>query len=266
MEAHPQRSKSLNPVTHLGQPLRILLQEVGAVTLFLCKTLRAMLHPRFYMRLFLAQLVRVGFFSLPVVALTTFFTGGVLVLQIYASGNHQNPVSIIANIVALGITRELSPALTGLMVAGRVGAAIAAELGSMRTSSQIDALVTLRADPFQYLVVPRFCAAVLALPLLVFVGDIVGILGGLAAATSVIHVSASVYMQETIDFLHGNDITSGLWKAVAFGAILSLISAYFGFKSQGGAQGVGRAATNAVVVSSILILTANYLLTSLVFT
>jgi phospholipid/cholesterol/gamma-HCH transport system permease protein len=167
--------------------------------------------------------------------------------------------------VALGITRELGPVLAGLMVAGRVSAAIAAELGTMRVTEQIDALVTLSTNPFKYLVGPRIVAAVIALPLLVVVADTIGIMGGYIVGTRSLGFNGAAYLKNTVDFLEVGDVTSGLIKSAVFGFIIALMGCYHGFNSKGGAQGVGRATTDAVVSASIMILASNYLLTSLLF-
>jgi phospholipid/cholesterol/gamma-HCH transport system permease protein len=199
------------------------------------------------------------------VSLTSFFTGGVLALQIYYGGNQFNSEAIVSSIVALGITRELGPVLGGLMVAGRVSAAIAAEIGTMRVTEQIDALTTLSTEPFKYLVAPRVIAAVISMPLLALVADIIGIMGGFVVGTQSLGFNPAIYMQLTIDFITPDDITSGLIKAAVFGFIIAIMGCYNGYHSAGGAQGVGRATTNAVVSASILILSANYLMTSLLF-
>ena len=194
-----------------------------------------------------------------------FFTGGALALQIYYGSDTLNSESVVATIVALGITRELGPVLGGLMVAGRVSAAIAAELGTMRVTEQIDALTTLSTNPYKYLVVPRVVAAIITLPLLVFVADIIGVMGGFVVGTSSLGFNAGVYIKNTVDFLNMDDVTSGLIKAAVFGFIIAIMGCFHGFNSKGGAQGVGRATTNAVVTASILILAANYVMTSLLF-
>jgi phospholipid/cholesterol/gamma-HCH transport system permease protein len=190
----------------------------------------------------------------------------VLALQIYIGGSRFNAESLVSSIVALGITRELGPVLAGLMVAGRVSAAIAAELGTMRVTEQIDALVTLSTNPFKYLVGPRIVAAVIALPLLVVVADTIGIMGGYIVGTRSLGFNGAAYLKNTVDFLEVGDVTSGLIKSAVFGFIIALMGCYHGFNSKGGAQGVGRATTNAVVSSAILILAANFALTSLLFT
>ncbi|MDO9127533.1 MAG: ABC transporter permease, partial [Parvibaculum sp.] len=168
----------------IGRVVLALLGEIGRLSQFVWLSVSHIVRPPFFWRLTAQQMLRIGYFSLPVVALTAFFTGGALALQIYYGGNSLNSESIVATIVALGITRELGPVLGGLMVAGRVSAAIAAELGTMRVTEQIDALTTLSTNPHKYLVVPRVVAAVITLPLLVLVADIIGIMGGYVVGTA----------------------------------------------------------------------------------
>ena len=211
------------------------------------------------------QILRIGYYSLPVVGLTAFFTGGVLALQIYIGSDRYGAEAFVPQIVVLGITRELGPVIAGLMVAGRVAAAIAAEIGTMRVTEQIDALTTLSTNPIRYLVVPRLIAAVITMPILVAIADSIGVLGGYVVATATLNFNGSVYLKNSIDFVTNQDIYSGLIKAAVFGFIIALMGCYSGFNSKGGAQGVGTATTNAVVAASILILAANYLLTSLLF-
>ncbi|PKQ05134.1 MAG: ABC transporter permease [Alphaproteobacteria bacterium HGW-Alphaproteobacteria-11] len=255
----------MNFLAIIGRVVLALLAEIGRLSLFIWQSVSHIFRPPFFWRLVAQQMMRIGYFSLPVVALTAFFTGGALALQIYYGGNEFNSESIVATIVALGITRELGPVLGGLMVAGRVSAAIAAELGTMRVTEQIDALTTLSTNPYKYLVVPRVVAAVLTLPLLVFVADIIGIMGGFVVGTTTLDFNAGVYIKNTVDFLKFDDVMSGLIKAGVFGFIIAIMGCFHGFHSKGGAQGVGRATTNAVVSASILILAANYVMTSLLF-
>lgn len=255
----------MNPLATLGRIVLDLFAETGRIALFAWDGLLQGLTPRFYLSQFALQFWRIGYTSLPVVALTAFFTGGALALQIYLGSSRFNAESLVASIVALGITRELGPVLAGLMVSGRVGASIAAELGTMRVTEQIDALVTLSTNPFKYLVGPRILAAVVSLPLLVAIGDTIGIFGGYVVGTRSLGFNEFAYLKNTADFLTFSDVTSGLIKAAVFGFIIALMGCYHGFNSKGGAQGVGRATTNAVVSSAILILAANFLLTSLLF-
>jgi phospholipid/cholesterol/gamma-HCH transport system permease protein len=255
----------LNFLAHLGRVVLALFAEAGRTSLFLRDAIIQGLSPPFYPRQLLLQMLRIGYFSLPVVGLTAFFTGGVLALQIYIGSSRFNAESLVSSIVALGITRELGPVLAGLMVAGRVAAAIAAELGTMRVTEQIDALTTLSTNPFRYLVAPRLLAALITIPLLVAVADTIGIMGGYVVGTSSLGFNGAAYLKNTVDFLEFDDVFSGLIKAAVFGFIIALMGCYHGFNSKGGAQGVGRATTNAVVSASILILAANYVLTSLLF-
>ena len=239
--------------------------STGRLSVFTFHGLVAVFAPPLYPRIVLQQIMRIGYYSLPVVALTSIFTGGVLALQIYYGGNQFNSEAIVATIVALGITRELGPVLGGLMVAGRVSAAIAAEIGTMRVTEQIDALTTLSTDPFKYLVAPRLIAATICMPILAFVADVIGVFGGYTVGTQSLGFNSAIYVQRTVNFLDITDITSGLIKASVFGFIIALLGCYHGYNSSGGAQGVGRATTNAVVSASILILAANYIMTSLLF-
>jgi phospholipid/cholesterol/gamma-HCH transport system permease protein len=242
-----------------------LLAHIGRLSVFTGTALAAIVAPPIYWRLIGQQIMRIGYYSLPVVGLTAFFTGGALALQIYLGGNRYGAEAIVPQIVVLGITRELGPVIAGLMVAGRVAAAIAAEIGTMKVTEQIDALTTLATNPIKYLVVPRLIAAVLCMPVLVGIADSIGVFGGYVVATQSLGFSGGIYLKNTVDFATQQDIVSGLIKAAAFGFIIALMGCYNGFNSKGGAQGVGNATTAAVVSSSILILAANYLLTTLLF-
>jgi phospholipid/cholesterol/gamma-HCH transport system permease protein len=256
----------LNIFATVGRLVLSIFAETGRMTLFLRDTLIHVVAPPIYLRLVGEQMMRIGYNSLPVVGLTAFFTGGVLALQIFIGGSRFNAEALVANIVALGITRELGPVIAGLMVAGRVSAAIAAEVGTMRVTEQIDALVTLSTNPFKYLVVPRVLAAVVTMPILVGIADTIGIMGGFVVGVESLGFNSAVYIRRTVDFIEFNDVFSGLVKAAAFGFVIAFMGCYHGFHSRGGAQGVGRATTNAVVSASILILAVNYALTSLLFT
>jgi len=255
----------LNPLTIIGQFVLGVLEETGRLTIFTRDAVRHIVLPPIYFRLIFAQMVKIGYNSLPVVGLTAFFTGGVLALQIYIGGSRFNAESLVASIVALGITRELGPVMAGLMVAGRVSAGLAAEIGTMRVTEQIDALRTLSTNPFKYLVVPRLLAATITMPFLVLIADILGIMGGYVVGTKSLGFNGAVYIRNSVDFIEFNDVASGLVKSAVFGFIIALMGCYHGYQSKGGAQGVGRATTNAVVSASILILAANYALTSLLF-
>jgi phospholipid/cholesterol/gamma-HCH transport system permease protein len=218
--------------------------------------------PPFYGRQLGLQILSIGFFSLPVVGLVVLFTGAALALNIYVGGGRFNAEQIMPQVVALGIVRELGPVLAAVMLAGRVSAAIAAEIGAMRATEQIDALQTLSTDPFRYLIAPRLVAAVVTLPMLTVVADIIGVLGGWIVATRTLGFSGAVYITNTWNFLQSWDIVSGLIKAAVFGFLVALMGCSHGFNATGGARGVGRATTHAVVSAAILIFAADYLMTS----
>jgi phospholipid/cholesterol/gamma-HCH transport system permease protein len=255
----------VNIFAPIGRVFLAFLAETGRLAIFTANALVNCVRAPIYWRMMWQQILRVGYFSLPVVGLTAFFTGAALALQIYVGSNRFGVEAVVPNIVVLGITRELGPVIAGLMVAGRVAAAIAAELGTMRVTEQIDALTTLSTNPMKYLVVPRLVAAVVTLPLLVLIADSIGVFGGYVVSTEGLGFVGATYIKNTVDFVTDGDVASGVIKAAFFGFIIALMGCYNGFHSKGGAQGVGTATTNAVVSSSILILAANYFLTSILF-
>jgi phospholipid/cholesterol/gamma-HCH transport system permease protein len=249
----------------IGRAVIATCREAGSLALFAAEGLSHLVRPPFYGRLFLRALLEIGYFSLPVVAMTAIFTGMVLALQSYTGFARFSAQGAVANLVVLSVTRELGPVLAGLMVAGRVGAAMAAEIGTMRVTDQIDALSTLSTNPMKYLVTPRLLAGVIALPLLVVIADILGVMGGFIVSTLKLGFNVGTYLQNTINFVQINDVVSGLAKAAAFGFLIALMGCYQGYRSKGGAQGVGAATTAAVVMASILILAFDYVLTEMFF-
>jgi len=249
----------------IGAIFLAFLAATGRLFLFAARALLAGLTPPYYPRLLLRQILNMGYFSLPVVGLTAIFTGMVLALQSYVGFSRFNAASAIASVVVLSVTRELGPVIAGLMVAGRVGAAMAAEIGTMRVTDQIDALTTLSTDPLRYLVLPRLVAGIVTLPVLVFVADIIGVFGGYLVATYKLGFDVQSYLISTSQHLETMDVVSGLIKAGVFGFIVSLMGCYHGYNSRGGAEGVGQATTYAVVSASILILVTDYLLTAALF-
>lgn len=253
----------INPVRAVGAGSLQLIAEAGAVTRFGATAAASLMRPPWFLSQLAAQLFRIGFLSLPVVGLTAFFTGAALALNVYTGGARFNAEAFVPNIVALGIVRELGPVIAALMLAGRVSSGIAAEIGAMRATEQIDALHTLAVDPMRYLIAPRILAGVLALPVLVAVADIIGVAGGFLVGVNTLDFDGSVYIRNTADILTRWDVVSGLIKASVFGFLLTLMGCYHGYKAAGGAQGVGRAATHAVVSAAVLIFAANFLLTSL---
>lgn len=249
----------------IGRPVLHALAAIGRVGIYAAHTVSHLARPPFYGREFLHALIQIGWLSLPVVGLTALFTGGALALQIYAGGARFNAEAVVPSIVAIGMVRELGPVLGGLMVAARVASSIAAEIGTMKVTEQIDALVTLSTNPMKYLTLPRVLAATLAVPVLVAVGDAIGIAGGYLVGITRLDFNAAAYLKNTVDFLETWDVVSGLIKGAVFGFIVALMGCYHGMNSGRGAQGVGRATKSAVVSASVLILAANYILTELFF-
>ena len=255
----------MNPLAAIGRALLSLFETVGRVALFVLVVLRHLVPPPFYFRAMGRQVMEIGYYSLPVVGMTALFSGMVLALQSYTGFARFSAESAVAGVVVLSITRELGPVLAGLMVAGRVGAAIAAEIGTMRVTEQVDALTTLRTNPYKYLIVPRVLAATLMLPVLVLIADIIGVMGGWLVGVYKLGFISTTYLVNTFNFVEPLDVISGLVKAAVFGFLIATMGCYHGFNSRGGAQGVGSATTNAVVSSSILLLIFNYVITELFF-
>lgn len=250
----------------LGRAVLAALASIGRIALFAVDAVGHLLRPPFYAREFLAQLVNIGWLSLPVVGLTAVFTGGALALQIYAGGSRFNAEAVVPQIVAVGMVRELGPVLVGLMIAARVTSSIAAEIATMKVTEQIDALITLSTHPMKYLTAPRVLAAVLVVPLLVGVGDIIGIFGGYAVATGTLGFNPATYINNTVNFLEPLDVISSLTKGAVFGFCAALMGCYHGMNSGRGAMGVGRATKSAVEGAAILILATNFVLTGVFFT
>jgi phospholipid/cholesterol/gamma-HCH transport system permease protein len=250
----------------IGRTLIRIFEEVGRVFQMLGGVIGWAIRPPYDIPELLRQMVRVGVDSVPVVFVTTLFTGAVMALQTVEGFARFHAESLVGSVVALSLTRELSPVLTSLMVTGRVGSSMAAELGSMRVTEQIDALTALGTEPVQYLVVPRVVASVVMMPFLVIMGDAVGIAGGYFVAVDLLGVNPVRYLENSFQFLHvQDDIVSGIIKAAVFGLIFSLIACVRGFYTTGGAEGVGKSTTRAVVSGSLSILVADFFLTKLLF-
>ncbi len=253
------------PLGALGSATLNLMAMIGRVVLFGLEAVSHVLRPPFYGREFGLALMNVGWLSLPVVGLTAVFTGGALALQIYSGGARFNAEAVVPQIVAIGMVRELGPVLVGLMIAARVTSSIAAEIATMKVTEQIDALVTLSTNPMKYLVAPRVLAALIVVPLLVAVGDVIGVFGGYAVATGSLGFNPAAYLKNTVNFLEPVDVISSLTKGCAFGGIAALMGCYFGMNSGRGAQGVGSATKGSVEAAAVLILAANFLLTGAFF-
>ena len=263
-----ERPTGINPLRTIGAATLGMLATIGQLTLFMLNSVSHFVRAPIYFRLIGRQMIDVGYYSLPVVGLTTLFSGMVIALQSYTGATRVTADAALENVTAvvvLSITRELAPVLAGLMVAGRIGASMAAEIGTMRVTEQIDALTTLSTNPIKYLVVPRIIAGLTMLPLLVLVGDVIGIFGGYVIGVFKLDFNPALYIQKTYNFLEYIDVVSGLVKAAVFGFVVTVLGCYMGYHSSGGAQGVGAATTNAVVASAILILILNYLISQLFF-
>ncbi len=253
----------MNPVAAIGRGTLSIFAEIGAMTMFALRGAFAWVSGPFYTREFFSAAMRIGFHSLPVVGLTAIFTGAALALNIYDGSSRFNAETFLPQILSVSIVRELGPGFAALMVAGRSSSGMAAELGAMRVSDQIDAMATLAVDPFKFLISPRILATTLMLPFLVLVADLIGILGGWIVAVYALDFEGATYIRNIDQFLTAKDVTSGLVKAAVFGFLISVMGCYYGFKSRGGAQGVGAATRSAVVASAVAILASNYVMTSL---
>lgn len=253
----------MNPVGAVGALFLESVREIGRLFLFAAHGAVAAVTPPYYFRPFISALARIGFASLPVVGLTAIFTGGALALNIYEGRLFDNVESFLPQILGVSIVRELGPVLAALMVAGRCSSAMAAEIGAMRVTEQIDAMSTLSVNPYQYLIGPRILATTIAMPLLVLIADVIGVYGGYLVSVHLLDMSAPLYINNLVDFIGQDDVISGLIKATVFGYLLAVMGCYFGFRSAGGASGVGNATRTAVVAAAVSIFAANYILTSL---
>jgi len=240
-------------------------QGLGRIILLFFSVLKYLIKPPFDLKSVVRQMLEVGVHSVPVILITALFTGMVLALQTYTGFKRFGAEGLVGSVVALSMTRELGPVLSALMLTGRAGSAMAAELATMRVTEQIDALETLATNPIKYLIVPRFLAGIIMLPSLVIFANILGILGGYYVAVVLFGMSATSYMRTTWEYLQMADIYSGLIKACFFGAIFTLICCYKGFNAVGGAEGVGKATTSAVVYSSMSVLISEYFLSAWLF-
>jgi phospholipid/cholesterol/gamma-HCH transport system permease protein len=249
----------------VGRSSEGVLASIGLLTSMLIKAFAHALTPPYKFRNLFKQMEFVGVQSLFVVILTGAFTGMVLALQGYNALQRFGAESMVGPTVALSMARELGPVLTGLMVSGRAGSAMATEIATMRVTEQIDALFTMGINPIKYLVSPRVLAGLLMLPVLAIVTDFVGVLGGYLVGVKFLGINSGVYIGRTIDYVSMGDIFNGLLKAFFFGIIITLSACYNGYYASGGAEGVGKAATSAVVMGCVFILIADYILTSIMF-
>ncbi len=242
-----------------------IFEEVGKAVLLTLWGIYFIFHKRPKTRHFIKQLAYLGAETVPVVLITSVFTGGVIALQTYSTFHRFNAEFLIGAVVAISMGRELGPVLASLMVVARVGSAMTANIGTMRITQQIDALEVMGINPLSYLVAPRMFAGVVGVPLLVILADVAGIFGGWFVSVKLFGVNEHLFWEKMKDIAELYDFVGGLYKSVAFGLIISAVSCYFGFYTKGGTEGVGRATTNSVVTSSMLILISDYFLTAIIF-
>lgn len=252
-------------INFLRDKVRNFMVYMGGLTILFFQTVFWIFAPRARKRQVLEQMNFIGVASFSIVVLISFFTGMVLALQSAYQMQKMSAEMYIASLVALSLTRELGPVLTGLIVAGRCGAAISAELGTMRVTEQVDALETMSVNPVHYLVVPRFLAMVIVVPMLTIFADFFGILGGYVIGVGRLNITSSMYIKMTWDPLSVKDVTTGLIKSISFAMIICLISCFEGLNAEEGAEGVGKATTSSVVRSFILIIIADCFFTALFY-
>lgn len=253
----------VNMVDFLGRIVLNLCDMLGSFTIFFFTAIRTLFTTKLRIKKLFVQMERIGVESFMIIILTGSFAGMVFALQSYIGFQRVGGEQFIGAVVALGMIRELGPVLTGLMVTGRAGSAIAAEIGTMNITEQIDALKTLRIDVYQYLVIPRMLAGVIILPFLTLFSMIFGIMGGYFVCVYVLGLSSEDYTQAIKTYVEMSDISGGLTKAAFFGLILTWVGCYKGYRTIGGARGVGISTTQSVVLGSILILINNYFLTKM---
>lgn len=252
-------------IDYIGAQALEFFALIGRFNLFLYTAFKTLVTTRLKIKQLLMHMKQVGVDSFTIIFLTGLSTGLVLALQTYIGFQRFGIEGYVGTIVALGMTRELGPVLTGLMVTGRIGSAMAAEIGTMNISEQIDALRTLCINPYQYLIVPRIVASVFILPFLTIFTMMAGVIGGYICCVYVLELSPESYVSGIQEHVDMGDITEGLIKAAFFGLIFSWVGSYNGYVTTGGARGVGISTTQSVVIGSIMILIANYFLTSFLF-
>ncbi len=258
-------TKLLNIIAYIGKISLNLLDKVGEKIVFILIAIFSFFLKPVYYNNFFKQFLEIAFFSLPVVALTSLFSGMVLAIQTYIGFSRFSAEGAIANVLVVALTRELAPVLSALMVAGRISGSIAAEIGTMRVSEQIDALYTMGVNPIKYLITPRIIAGIVALPILVFFADVLGVFGGMLISVLQLGFNANMFLSDTLNFVTIQDVVSGLVKGAVFGLIITAIGCFYGYFAKGGARGVGSGTTIAVVMSCVLIFLFDYILTTIFF-
>lgn len=249
----------------IGSATLKLLEDIGNFIFFSIDTFRFIPARPFDRKMFLLQMMRIGVESVPIGLITAFFVGMVMALQIGVSMEEiiQGISAYMGGGIALAMARELAPVLTSILIAARVGSSMAAEIGTMKVTEQIDALITLATNPIHYLSTPRLLASMISLPLIATMAILTGVIGGALISYIQLDIPFSLYFETARSFLRPKDIFSGIAKTLFFGAEISLISCYMGFHAKGGARGVGEATISAVVYSSLAIIISDYFLTSI---
>ncbi|MFC1668196.1 MlaE family ABC transporter permease [Chlamydiota bacterium] len=249
----------------IGERLLQFIEHLGSMFLLIFEAIRILFYspPRF--KLVIKQMYQIGVLSLPVIALTGGFTGMVLAIQSYYQFHQITMETAIGILVGLSMTNELGPVLTGVMIAGRVGASMAAEIGTMNVTEQIDALKTLATNPIKHLVTPRFIACIIMIPLLTALAIFIGIIGGYFVGVHMLHINQTFFLENMLDFTTVGDLLCGLTKALFFALIISMICCYKGYYAKNGAEGVGKATTEAVVLSCITILISDFFLSIILY-
>lgn len=248
----------------IGKTFISFCQNSGKFTIFTFKILLSMIG-KTYLKEVGKQVINIGFYSIPVIAVTSVFSGMVLTLQTYSGFSDFASESSVAAVLVIGMVRELGPIMTGLMFAGRVSSSIAAEIGTMVITEQVDALRSLNVNPYKFLVIPKLMASVIIMPVLVCISDSLGILGGFSVSISELGFSKIIFLNKIFEHLNTFDITVGLVKSICFGIATTLFGCYYGLLTQKGAKAVGDSTTRSVVFTSISILVINYILTLVFF-
>lgn len=252
-------------IEFLGLKVTNVFNEAGLIFLLLIESFKQLFKKPLKLERIFDQMEFIGVRSLFVVVLVSTFSGMVLALQTYTGFRRFSAESMVGAVVALSLCRELGPVLTSIMVTARAGSAMAAEIGTMRVTEQIDALIVMAVNPVKYLVVPRVIASILVVPILTVISDFTGIIGGYIVGVKLLNINSGVYINRTLELLEISDIYNGLFKSVIFGLLLSIIGCYKGYYTKGGARGVGKATTEAVVLSCVVIFIADYVLSAFLF-
>lgn len=241
------------------------ISHIGNITLLFLEALKFVFIKPPKLKHIIKNMAEIGADAALLIAITGFFTGGVLVVETYPTFHQFNAEFLIGALVSLSLSRELSPVLVALLVTARSGSAMAANIGTMKITEQIDALEVMAVNPIRYLITPRLIASVIVVPFLTILSIASGILGGYFVAIELYSINPYLYLEKMKDFTKLYDIIGGLYKSAVFAVIITIISTYFGYIAKGGAEGVGKATTTAVVVSSVLILILDYFLTALIY-